>query len=395
MINKSLYNEILELLDVLKGKQDNNIEHQLCADVLKYFNKMSDTERKSDEIVNNAFTIFKNMSYNSRRILSLASFRQSLNLYLKENESVYSYVDHKFLEEKIPEYRLRKNRNYMQIAACKETGYIVNLIVIFNDKTKYDEFIKMLKTPETFRKSVENYLNNDPYLSDTDRKLVIKNTNEFYEYYLNEYSKVLEKEKEEKYINYVKEFENESCYDIKKFCYKRRINIDIFMEYLEKLGIKIEEEVSFDTELANKIFKNIVNGIDDDMGIREFDSLDYYSLTKLPISSLKEQLVNFKCNPSDKRKISSFIRKNDLKPLTRYEKETLVKGIVTLNPEFDKYGNIIPGSGRKITEEEKLSIMDYIVSKGIPLNSRTYKDAYERYKKNILFKEEDSKKLVK
>ena len=157
MINKSLYNEILELLDVLKGKQDNNIEHQLCADVLKCFNKMSDTERKSDEIVNNAFTIFKNMSYNSRRILSLASFRQSLNLYLKENESVYSYVDHKFLEEKIPEYRLRKNRNYMQIAACKETGYIVNLIVIFNDKTKYDEFIKMLKTPETFRKSVENY----------------------------------------------------------------------------------------------------------------------------------------------------------------------------------------------------------------------------------------------
>lgn len=181
---------------------------------------------------------------------------------------------------------------------------------------------------------------------------------------------------------------------INDFCVETKIPVDKFNECVELIK-------EYDSELckkytsymaskqskrfiilfttAKKIIEMIKTGIDNNGVKREFDLVDYYEYTKLSFDELLN-ITKGKLSPEDYKALRIFITKNkNDREMTTYDIANLYKNKVVVGVEFDKFGKVIPNTGREITLEEKKNIIGYLKRKNIPVTNKTYNIIYRRW----------------
>ena len=135
----------------------------------------------------------------------------------------------------------------------------------------------------------------------------------------------------------------------------------------------------------NKICDEIIHGINLKDGTKkEFDLLDYYLKTKLTFdefSKLYPQSDDFSIN--DRRKIAQFLTKIKSNAYFNINQELESKTVLLVNNEM-----------HTVTKDEKLSTIEYLKSKNIPLYYSVYCVALRRLVNGTLVDKEESKKSV-
>ena len=140
-------------------------------------------------------------------------------------------------------------------------------------------------------------------------------------------------------------------------------------------------------ETAKKIVNLIQTGIEDENGyIRKFDILDYYQNINIAPKTLYDNTVDelgFYCSSKEIKDFNSFV----IRSLS--DKRVTVENIMDV-----KHMMIIDGEMREITDEEKLNVIQYLVSNKIRLTDDVYAIALKRYLEGTLdlnMKSEDEK----
>ena len=196
--------------------------------------------------------------------------------------------------------------------------------------------------------------------------------------------------------------------NINDFCLTNNITTTTFNQYIESIK-------ELDTELYNKyncyinnihsknfailmskvsnLIQLIKNGIEENGKKREFNIVDYYKYTSLSFDELI-RIVNGKINSSDYRILRTFIakHKND-KKLSPNDIHNLYNQKDMIGIEFDGNGNVIPGTGREITKEEKEKIIKYLKSNNIPITNKTYNIIFKRWLSGELLLQEENKHI--
>ena len=135
----------------------------------------------------------------------------------------------------------------------------------------------------------------------------------------------------------------------------------------------------------NKICDEIIHGINLKDGTKkEFDLLDYYLKTKLTFDEfnrLYTQSDDFSIN--DRRKIAQFLTKVKSNTYFNINQELESKTVLLVNNEM-----------HTVTKDEKLSTIEYLKSKNIPLYYSVYCVALRRFVNGTLVDKEESKENV-
>lgn len=167
-----------------------------------------------------------------------------------------------------------------------------------------------------------------------------------------------------------------------------KYNEDLYLKYKEKIDKQKSNRFAIISENIKRIIEYIKNGVQEDNNLsREFDIIDYYSITKLNFEEIEKMGKNILSN-EELRYLRTFISKNKMvKPinLNQIMNEKNIVGVQT-----DEKGNIIEGTGREITIDEKQEVINYLNNNNIPINTKTYRIALKRYINNNLIKEDEN-----
>ena len=134
--------------------------------------------------------------------------------------------------------------------------------------------------------------------------------------------------------------------------------------------------------LGHEIANKMKNGITyEDGRTRAYDVIDYYNDCKLPLY-LFYVIIRDQLSLEEQRLFGSFIGK-----VVNSEKLSLrilygTKSILEL--KYDENGNLIEGSGREITTEEKEALVKFIESHEWELTKTVYDAAFNRWKNGFL-----------
>ena len=132
---------------------------------------------------------------------------------------------------------------------------------------------------------------------------------------------------------------------------------------------------------VKELLEHLDNGIIEPNGNkRNFDILDYYIFSKG--MSPSEFIGNLEKNISlnDMRKVKQFFGYNNIgENLSEYYIKQIMATKDEVNLRRNEEGMPIPGTGRVITTEEKMGIIDYLLSNNIPLTTKLYALAMKRY----------------
>lgn len=235
----------------------------------------------------------------------------------------------------------------------------------------------------TLKTSVTNYCivyNKLEYESSLKDKLKI------YSIYLKDLKKQNKNKQEEKIAcDVIKKILKENL-SVDKFCTDYNIDNNTFDKYLKIVSIVDralyksfkkfvkKEETNEKTNNDNITEKSIMvlcdileNGIMEDNNSRKIDIIDYYDYCNFSFNCL--------LNYADKMKLN-------------YEKKELLRKFVTANKNYDKKNTndirqilsekVILGDGYEVEESFKLSVMEKLKEKNIPINRKTYTLMFRR-----------------
>ncbi len=237
-----------------------------------------------------------------------------------------------------------------------------------------------------------------------------------YRNYLNEkkLKKKAEEDKIKKEIDFpfahdtVSKFIHSSNTSIKNFCKSEHLDVkkfdkyvnlikegdsELYSDYSDKIEKKRKENYAVIAKKIEEVSHYIKNGIVMETGEkRKFDIVDYYMVQKYESHDFLK-ISKDVLESEDYSNLKQFFSKNKL---LEKQKPFYVKGVLEEVTEVDckkdKNGFPIQGTGRIVTEEEKLSVMDFLRRNDVPLTSRTYNVAFRRYLKNQLFNGIDKRK---
>jgi len=134
--------------------------------------------------------------------------------------------------------------------------------------------------------------------------------------------------------------------------------------------------------LYNELVINIKNGVLTDTGIRSFDFVDYYLfLNGRRLNSVPKIFSKFLSN-EDSQILRHFFAK--FKIATFVNIDNIINSNIEVNLEKDENGLPISGTGRTLTKEELISIIDFLVDNNIPLYDIVLNVAIRRYANNTL-----------
>lgn len=154
---------------------------------------------------------------------------------------------------------------------------------------------------------------------------------------------------------------------------------DLYNKYYEKMENEQSKRYAYITDKIVKMVELIKNGIEVNGKKREFDILDYYLFTKIePVNILR--IANNILPNDDLVILKRFLGKNKiLGKMGNKEIDNILSSNVEIFCEKDKYENPIPGTGRTITKEEKIYIIDFLKYNHVPFSTKTYNLAFKRY----------------
>lgn len=178
------------------------------------------------------------------------------------------------------------------------------------------------------------------------------------------------------------------------FCISSGVEIKRFEEYVEIIKENDEELYNKYIEQRDniqsrrfailvakckKIIELIKNGVEENGKKRDFDLVDYYRITALNFDELLN-IIKSRIDATDYRVLKTFIAKNQNdKEMTPFDISNLYNTKTVVGVQFDAKRNIIPGTGREITKEEKQSIIMYLKKNNIRLTNKTYNIIYKRW----------------
>ena len=227
--------------------------------------------------------------------------------------------------------------------------------------TAYRE-IKMKKLREEKRKL--QALEKMKLLSDEATLVIasyLENFDEPYEAFLAEHK--INNTKFKKYIEVIKEY-NKPLYD----------------EYISKKEAKeAKERETAKLQLTNLV-NAIKNGIDENGEKRDFDVLDYFNITDIPVDRLVAVGRPILWE-SELMYIKKFAKVNErCTKVSQMDEECILNGVMIID-------------NKEITREENEAIINYLKENSFPVNSLTHRAALKRYLKRLLAFDQDNKTL--
>lgn len=171
-------------------------------------------------------------------------------------------------------------------------------------------------------------------------------------------------------------------------------NKELYNRYNDSISKK-EQESEDNISLEIKLLEEgILNGYEENGLKREFDIIDYLTITKIPTTKIGKfdlSKINSKARMELHRIKNNFkyINKEDKRELKNILETTKIVGV-----KFDKNGSTIPGSGRTITDEEKNNLIDYLREREIPVNNGTYNALLKRYLNGFIDFTDKKKKIL-
>lgn len=201
---------------------------------------------------------------------------------------------------------------------------------------------------------------------------------------------------------YVAMFIESDCETVRTFCNLYGVPFDIFGRLIETLQYhdqdlyqgyisKMNGDNTFKYSLIVEKVKMMVPQIKNGISGRNFDIIDYYSYTRVPLDDVI-RIIKDKLMPEETRIFRRFTGKySNLKELNENNINYILNEITEVDCDRNKDGDVIKGTGRIITREEKIKIMNYIKNLQIPLNMATYRSCFDRYTKGYLAFEEEKK----
>ena len=173
----------------------------------------------------------------------------------------------------------------------------------------------------------------------------------------------------------------------------KKYSPDFYGKYIKKLEKEKQMnelmEKKLDIEIKN-IYNHIVNGIETEEGLREFDMVDYYKLYGKYNNYLIEYIKN-NCNKlsiNEIKTLKSFHQTNVINDevLSPKKINDFKETIIEFNCQKDQYGYLIPNSGITISREEKENMLKYLKDNKIPITNKTTRALINRYKASMLNK---------
>lgn len=173
----------------------------------------------------------------------------------------------------------------------------------------------------------------------------------------------------------------------------RKYSPDFYNKYMKKLekDKQLSElmEKELDIEIKN-IYNHIVNGIETEEGLRDFDMVDYYKLYGKYNNYLIDYIRNnrHKLSTNEIKTLKAFHHLNVLNDevLNTKRINDFKETILEFNCQKDQYGYLIPNSGITISKEEKENMIKYLKDNKIPITNKTTRALINRYKANALNK---------
>lgn len=185
---------------------------------------------------------------------------------------------------------------------------------------------------------------------------------------------------------------------ISRASYKRYLEIlkeyspEFYNKYIKKLEKDKQKRELMQKELnieIENLYNNIVNGIDTEEGLREFDVVDYYKLYRKYNNYILDYIRNNEQNlGAEKITVLKKFYSNIL-----YDEALNAKKIIEFKEtifEFDckqdRFGFLIPNSGITISLEEKEKMLKYLKDNKIPITNKSIRALINRYKNKALNK---------
>ena len=390
-----------------KNKEDNELR-------LAYLKNCYDVFSKADGYKNEIRDLAWNEGVNVEVILENAK-EYITNILGFEVEEFYNIIHLRELND-MTNYKIRSSQY---------NDLILKLMGI----DKREEIIKIIADANIKTNHLKQHIYDFVMIYYPSRKYLIKVLREkvdvYLEYKNNRINLMKEeqfKDKKEKKYNQAKmvidSFISSNFYRVIDFCNNYDFTKKEFVKYMEvikennnNLYQKYLDEMEkrkkiFDKGVVSKI-KQIVyfidNGINDNVGVRAFDIIDYYQFIGLDINELYWYLNNYEFSALEIRKIRILVDKNrGLKDINSRDYDLvegeIIRDILNDVQEYgakkDNNGLLIPGTGRVIQLDEKEKIIEFLRKIKAPLTMKNYKIACRRYvNERLLFDEKEIKEF--
>ena len=166
---------------------------------------------------------------------------------------------------------------------------------------------------------------------------------------------------------------------------------------LEKEEFEKTKQISNGVEVINQLQNGVLL---EDGSIRDFDLIDYYEMMNINgfanLSQVSAVITDSGIDEEGLNLLKKYISNHQLVGLKifsqRYleDKELTPKDVsiklnerLEINCQKDKRGIFVRGTGKVISDDEKLAVINYILNKRIPLTDGTYESGLARVKKNV------------
>lgn len=161
-----------------------------------------------------------------------------------------------------------------------------------------------------------------------------------------------------------------------------------FFDVLEKKKIALRKmHLTQGVEIVNAI----ENGVQmSDGSFRDFDIIDYYTITKLEPKKMVFILRKYSDSPR-LLGLKKFANRNEND--YKFKKEDIERRLLDrtiFNCEFDDEGRVIPNTGFEISDADKFFVLDFLREIDVPITELTYSAGLRRFR-NGVFKHEESK----
>lgn len=140
------------------------------------------------------------------------------------------------------------------------------------------------------------------------------------------------------------------------------------------------------SEQIEKIAGLITNGIELENGEkRNFDLIDYYECTDIPPKKLyvyisAKRVLFGDLNHYDISEVKKYLFKITSNPFLQnpINIESKLSETIEFNCKKDENGKLLSGTGETVTEAERISLIEYLASKNLPLIEGTYNAGIKR-----------------
>lgn len=199
-------------------------------------------------------------------------------------------------------------------------------------------------------------------------------------------------------------FLKSNCKSLEEFCLNSNMTVSKFKTLLklfsdeDSLKIRVLEKqeklIQMEHQLHLSIGNQVLNKIKNGMGYRYFDLLDYYEITDIPLEQLFKIIKKDLC-VDDVKLYGVFLSQyQNAKLMNERVIQNLLDSRQVIGVKVDSDGKTIPNTGREITLEEKLFLLDYLKKHNIPFYDEAYRVALSRYLDHTLEEEKENIKSI-